>query len=53
MGTGQAGLTEEPEQARAAGPAPWGQVGGPLALRVEEQVDWSEEELWTVRRMPG
>ena len=39
----QAGLTEELEQARAAGPDQWGQVGGPLGLMVEELVD-SEEE---------
>ena len=41
---GQAGLTEEPEQARAAGPAPWGEEEGPLTLMVEEQEDRSEEE---------
>ena len=44
MAAGQAGLTEELEQARAAGPAPWGQVRGLLALKVEEQVHRSEGE---------
>ena len=40
----EAGRAEEPEQARAAGPAPWGEVEGPLSLMVEEQADRSEEE---------
>ena len=53
MAAGQAGLTEELEQARAAGPAQWGQVRRPLALMVEEQADWSQEEWWTVKRRPG
>ena len=44
MEAGQVGLTEEPEQARAAGPAPWGEEGGQLTLMVEEQEDRSEEE---------
>ena len=53
MAAGQAGLAEEPEQARAAGPAPWGQVRGLLGLMLEEQADWSEGEWWTVRRRTG
>ena len=39
-----AGQAEEPEQARAAEPAPWGEVEGLLSLMVEEQADRSEEE---------
>ena len=41
----EAGRAGEPEQARAAGPAPWGEVEVLLSLMVEEQADRSEEEL--------
>ena len=40
----EAGQAEEPEQVRAAGPALWGEVGGPLTLTVEEPEDRLEEE---------
>ena len=46
MEAGQVGLTEEPEpeQARAAGPAPRGAEEGQLTPMAEEQEDRSEEE---------
>ena len=44
MAAGQAGLAEELEQARAAGPAQWGQVRGPPGLTLEEQADRLKEE---------
>ena len=53
MEAGQAELTEELEQARATGPEPWGQVGGPLALMVEELVDSEEEARVTGRVLGG
>ena len=40
----EAGQAEEPEQARAAGPALEGEVEVPLSLVLEEQEDRSEEE---------
>ena len=40
----EAGQAEEPEQARAAGPALEGEVEVPLSLMLEEQEDRSEEE---------
>ena len=44
MEAGQVGLTEEPEQARAAGPALRGAEEGQLTPMAEEQEDRSEEE---------
>ena len=44
MEAGQVGLTEEPEQARAAGPAPRGEEEEQLTPMAEEQEDRSEEE---------
>ena len=44
MEAGQVGLTEEPEQVRAAGPAPRGAEEGQLTPMAEEQEDRSEEE---------
>ena len=41
----EAEQAEETEQARAAGPALWGEEGGPLSLTVEEQGEITEEEL--------
>ena len=43
-GAVEAGQTEEPEQARAAGPAPRGAEEGQLTPMAEEQEDRSEEE---------
>ena len=41
----EAGQTEEPEQVRAAGPAPLGEEKCPLSQMVAEQEDRLEEEL--------